>query len=120
MMELLRVSENRYSGIPTIRREFRAANLPDPGFDVARGVFSVTFQNGAGIPEGEIDRRDIYMAVVQYCSTPRSRAEITSFTGKSRYYTMSAIVQPLIDQGRLQMTMPDKPKSPKQQYVATR
>ena len=120
MMELLKISENRYSGIPTIRREFRAADLPDPGFDVTRGVFSVTFQNGTGIPEEEIDRRDIYMAVVQYCSTPRSRAEITSFTGKSRYYTMSAIVQPLIDQGRLQMTMPDKPKSPKQQYVATR
>ncbi len=68
--------------------------------------------------ESEIDKTDIYRAVVQFCETPRSREELTTFTGKSRYYTMSAIVQPLIDQGRLKMSMPEKPKSPNQRFVA--
>ena len=120
MMELMKVTENRYSGIPTIRRELRLADLPEPEFQVTRGVFSVTFLNGMGIPEEEIDKTDIFNAVVQFCLKPRTRQEITAFTGKSRYYTMSAIVQPLIDQGRIRMTIPNKPKSPNQQFVSTR
>ena len=32
-------------------------------------------------------------------------------------YYMSKIVQPLLDAGKLGLTMPDKPKSSKQRYV---
>ena len=120
IMEILRVSENRYSGIPTIRRELRAADLPEPVFRVTRGVFSVTFMNSEAIPEEEIDRTNLPKAVVQYCSIPRTREDLTRFTEKSRFYTMSAIVQPLIDGGQIRMTIPEKPKSPKQRYVAVK
>ena len=117
MLELLKVTENRYSGIPTIIKAFKDAELPRPEFRVARGVFKVIFRNGTGVPDTEIDKTDIHRAILEYCRIPKSREELTTFTGKSRYYTMSAIVQPLIDQGRLIMTMPDKPKSPKQRFV---
>lgn len=43
--------------------------------------------------------------------------EFLDFTGMSRYYTTSAILHPLVEQGLLLQTMPDKPKSPKQRYV---
>lgn len=33
------------------------------------------------------------------------------------YYSMSKIVQPLIDDGKIALTLPDKPKSSKQRYV---
>jgi len=33
------------------------------------------------------------------------------------YYSMSKIVQPLIDDGEIALTLPDKPKSSKQRYV---
>lgn len=33
------------------------------------------------------------------------------------YYFMSKIVQPLIDDGKIALTLPDKPKSSKQRYV---
>ncbi|MBR5071239.1 MAG: AAA family ATPase, partial [Oscillospiraceae bacterium] len=89
-----------------------------PEFDVSRGVFRVIFRNGTDIPGKEIDKTDIRSAVIQYSRTPRSREELTSFTGKSRYYTMSAIVQPLLDQGKLKMTIPGKPKSSKQRFVS--
>ena len=118
ILEDLRITENRYSGIPTIFRAFEEADLPKPEFVDERGVFKVRFRNGMEMPETEIDKTDIHRAVVQFCMTPRSRDEITAFTGKSRYYTMSAIVQPLIDQERLKMTIPEKPKSPNQRYVA--
>ncbi len=118
ILELLKVTENRYSGIPTIFRAFSDADLPKPEFIVERGTFKVRLRNDMSTSEAEIDKTDIYRAVVQFCSKPRSREELTAFTGKSRYYTMSAIVQPLLRQGRLRMTLPEKPKSPKQRFVA--
>lgn len=114
ILELLKISENRYSGIPIIIRAFEEAGLPKPEFNVTRGIFTVKFQNGIAV---EIDKTDISRAILQYCATPRSREELTAFTGKSRYYTMSFILQPLLTQGKLKMTMPDKPKSPKQRFV---
>ena len=119
ILELLKVTENRYSGIPTIFNAFEKADLPMPVFDVKRGVFKVVFHNGLETPKEEIDKTNIFKAVVQYCAVPRSREELTAFTGKSRYYTMSAIVQPLVDQGRIRLSIPEKPKSPKQRYVAS-
>ncbi len=119
MLELLKVTENRYSGIPTIIKAFEDAELPRPEFTVTRGVFKVIFRNGTGVPAAEIDKTDIHRAILEYCRIPKSREELTAFTGKSRYYTMSAIVQPLVDQGRLKMTIPEKPKSPKQRFVTT-
>ena len=117
ILELLKVTENRYSGIPTIFKLFKEANLPNPEFNVSRGIFRVIFRNGMDIPVDEIDKADIENALIQYCSVPRTREELTAFTGKSRYYTMSGIVQPLIDQGKLLMTIPEKPKSPKQRFI---
>ena len=118
ILELLKVTENRYSGIPTIYRAFEHADLPKPEFDVERGIFKVKLRNDMEMSGTEIDRKDIHRAVVQFCAIPRSREELTAFTGKSRYYTMSAIVQPLLDQGKLKMSMPEKPKSPKQRFIA--
>ena len=118
IMKLLKVTENRYSGIPTIRREAEKAGLPEPEFRVSRGLFSVIMRNGLGIEPEEIDKSDIRNAVLKYCTIPRTRDELIEFTGKSRYYTISSIVQPLIDQGKMRLTIPEKPKSPKQKFVA--
>ncbi len=120
MLELLKVTENRYSGIPTIFKAFENAGLPKPEFEVSHGIFKVIFRNGTCAPEDEIDRTDIRRAIIRYCKSPRSREELTSFTGKSRYYTMSEIVQPLLNQGVLEMTIPEKPRSPKQRFVSVR
>lgn len=118
ILKLLKVTENRYSGIPTILRAFKDADLPRPEFDVERGAFKVKLGNGMAMPETEVDKTDIQRAVVQFCTTPRTRTELTNFTGRSRYYTMSSIVQPLIDQGLLKMTIPEKPKSTNQRFVS--
>ncbi len=42
-LELMGVTENRYSGIPTIRNELEQHGLPQPEFAVIRGEFCVTF-----------------------------------------------------------------------------
>lgn len=117
ILELLKITENRYSGIPTMRKECRDYGLPEPEFKVIRGEFIVTFRNNIYDPYEAIDKTDLKKALIQFCKVPRSREELTEFTGKSRYYTMSALLQPLIDSGKIIPTIPDKPKSPKQRYV---
>jgi ATP-dependent DNA helicase RecG len=55
--------------------------------------------------------------IIAFCDTPRSRAELVEFTGMSRQYTMKKIVQPLIENHLLKLTIPEKPRSSKQKYV---
>lgn len=112
MLELLNVTENRYSGIPTMRREFMNAGLPAPIFSVVHGEFKVIMKNGLfneTMPVADL--------LVDFCFTPRTRSEIVEFVGKSKNYVMSHIVAPLVESGRLKMTMPDKPQSPNQRFV---
>lgn len=45
MTKVLVGAENRYSGIPTIRREMAAHNLPEPVFENRRNEFVVTLYN---------------------------------------------------------------------------
>lgn len=112
MLELLKVTENRYSGIPTMRTEFLNAGLPIPVFSAVHGEFKVIMKNGY-----YSENEDLSDMLVEFCKVPRSRAELISFTGKSRTYTMSQIIQPLVEEGILKLTLPDKPKSSKQRYV---
>ena len=117
MLELLKVAENRYSGIPTIRRECADAGLPEPEFISRHGEFKAVFRNNIYQEHSAAKGSPAPEDILEFCRTPRSRAELTAYTGKSRYYTMSAIIAPLIDAGKLKLTIPDKPKSSKQRYV---
>ncbi len=116
ILELLSITENRYSGIPTILTEFKNAGLPEPEFSVYHGEFKVIFKNCANLEKAKAAKAITPEAILDFCSTPKTRAELIEYTGMSRYYTMSALVQPLIEAGKLEMTMPDKPKSPYQKY----
>lgn len=112
MLELLKITENRYSGIPTMRMEFLNAGLPAPIFSVIHGEFKVIMKNGYNR-----ESQSISDSIIEFCCTPRTRTELINFTGKSRTYTMSQIVQPLVDSGILKLTLPEKPKSAKQKFV---
>ncbi len=112
MLELLKITENRYSGIPTMRKEFANAGLPAPVFSVLHGEFKVVMKNGLFN-----DAAPVNDSLVDFCETPRSRSEIVAFVGKSQNHVMSQIVAPLVEEGKLRLTMPEKPKSPNQKYV---
>ncbi len=112
ILELLKVTENRYSGIPTMRTEMRKAGLPEPVFSAVHGEFKVVLKNGY-----YYEPTDISEAILAFCSVPRSREELIAFTGKSRTYTMSQLVKPLVENGSLKLTLPEKPRSSKQRFV---
>ncbi len=133
LLEAIHVSENRYSGIPTIRKEMEKAGLPEPEFVARGGEFKVILRNNIRRDQGKVDDAveaniecEIYFesktsdktkVLLEFCKTPRSRDEITRLLGYSRYYTMDRIVKPLLEDGKLSMTMTDKPKSKRQSYV---
>ena len=118
MAEFLLKTENRYSGIPTIRREMAAAHLPAPVFENRRNEFVVILYNQEQAAEpGESGSKNI----LNFCKTPRTRKEIAEYLGLgSTSYAIIKYVQPLLDTGALQMTIPEKPKSAYQKYVVSR
>ena len=119
MAEVLTSAENRYSGIPTIRRAMAEFNLPEPKFENRRNEFVVTLYNAQAKEEQpqNIDAEKSAAALLKFCTTPRSRKEIADFLHvKTVFYAMSHYVQPLLKTGQLAMTLPKTPKSSKQKY----
>lgn len=55
-LEVLGITENRYSGIPTIRREIKEYNMAPPVFEDMRGTFVVTFYKMGSEPK--MDHRE--------------------------------------------------------------
>ena len=131
MAEGLVGAENRYSGIPTIRREMAAHGLPEPVFENRRNEFVVTlynqssasaFSEGLRMPKekGAVRAMDASSVepLLEFCRTPRSRKEITQFLGlKTAGYAMERYIRPLLEQGKLEMTLPDKPRSAHQKFL---
>lgn len=113
ILELLEITENRYSGIPTIRKEMRDNNLPQPIFLSERGEFKVILRNSFNNND-----EDIIESLVDYCSIPRSRDEIIKFVNKSKNYVISKYITPLVLSGQLKLSIPDKPQSPYQKYYS--
>ncbi len=116
-LETLKITENRYSGIPTVRREMLEFGLPMPQFENCRGSFKVTL---FGERKGTVKRENTDPDILTFCSTPRTRREIADFLGiKSKAYAISTYVTPLVNAGKICLTNPAHPKSPDQRYLAT-
>ena len=123
MTESLTGAENRYSGIPTIRREMKNYDLREPIFENRRNEFVVTLYNSAAGDKTEHDRGinleddSIEMKILDYCREPKLRAEIAGMLEiKTVFYVMDKYIVPLIEKGKLVMTIPEKPKSKLQRY----
>ncbi len=115
-LEALKITENRYSGIPTIRREMAEYGLPMPQFEDSRNSFRVTlFNERTAATKRTVDTQ----AILSFCSTPRTRQELANYLGiRSIGYAIATYITPLVEDGSLKLTKPNTPKSPRQQYVA--
>ena len=117
-LEILGVTENRYSGIPTIKRELEKHHLKAPIFLNERGNFSVIFYKEKKVEEEKtefVKEKDL----LTFCKTPRTRKEISEYLGlNSVTYAIQAYVMPLVESGKIKLSVPDKPKSSKQLYYS--
>ena len=57
--------------------------------------------------------------IIRYCNEPRTRNELMEFCGyKSSAHFRINVLNPLLSGGQIELTLPDKPSSPKQRYLA--
>ena len=113
-LEILNLTENRYSGIPTIYAEMKKAGLMEPKFEDLRGSFKVTLFNSKKVED------DLSKKIIDFCRKPRTKevlAKKFGFDEKHPSYFISNYVRPLIEEGKLKYTIPEKPKSKNQKIV---
>ena len=74
-------------------------------------------------PTTELDSREqdkeqaTIQDLIQFCSIPRSRKEMQEFMGLAGRRNFSGrYIKPLLNAGKIEMTIPDKPNSKNQKY----
>ena len=141
------ILENRHTGISTMNKKMKEANLPKPVFSNEREDFVVTFYNGE-YPElypeelkkyknikqkNEKDprrtqeepkknpRRTQEEDILEYCKIARSAIEICEEFGFKSIKTFKRNhLKPLLESKKIAMTIPDKPTSKNQKYISNK
>ena len=117
-METLGKTENRYSGIPTIRRLMREEKLKEPVFADSRNEFCITLYN-TKIENTSTDNQNVEKDLIEFCTIPRTRQEIAEYLNiKTITHVVNNYINPLIELGKLKMTIPNKPRSSNQKYYS--
>ena len=93
--------------------------LAPPEFIDNRGSFIVNlykaYQSSVDNPALDEDTKNLIL----FCKTPRNRKEICNYLGlASATYAIQRYVMPLVEVGKIKLSMPDKPKSSKQMYYS--
>jgi len=122
------------SGVPRILRKY-----PRSIFTFTTNFLRITFPFEESLDNGQTggqttstnqvtdqatdqatDQDDRLERVLQFCTVPRSRMEIQEFLGlKHRRSFKETVLQPFLESGLLIQTIPDKPSSPNQRYIAS-
>ncbi|HBJ19376.1 MAG TPA: AAA family ATPase [Clostridiales bacterium] len=126
-METLGKTENRYSGIPTIRFAMKEYALPDPLFINTRGMFKVVLYNEPQkkAPAKKSEEKNLPIrdekGLLSFCNIPRTRSEIIEYLNiPSGQYALRRYLTPLIQSGAVQLTNPENPRSKSQRYVTAK
>ena len=127
-------------GVDRIYRDMAEAGLPEPEYRQSEFMLYATLKNknwgkedaswtnsitsegvSEGASEGAGEEAELLQRVVEFCTLPKSKAEIQEYCGfRSDRYVRQQVIQPLLEQGRLIRTIPEKPSSPKQKYLRKR
>ena len=114
----MRYMERRGSGLNKIITETEKLSGYEkslcPSFYSTSTSFTVVIKNVNYQVSDQVSDQEI----IDFCTTPKTRDEIQKFIGiSSRRYFRDKFLKPLICNGKLQMTIPDKPNRKNQKYV---
>ena len=143
------IIENRHTGIFTMQKKMKEANLPEPIFTNEREDFVVTFYNGEYpelYPEELIKNKNAQdsaqvknknaqdsvqanqkvlikvneQAIMNFCIEPKSLKEIIEYFGyRNARGFREKYINPLLKENKLRQTIPDKPRSKNQKYIVS-
>ena len=78
-----------------------------------------SIQEAAG-PAAARDAGTVEEKLLRFCAVPRSRQEIADFLGiTSVPYAIKTHVMPLVERGLITLSLPEKPRSPRQRFTAS-
>ena len=147
LLHRIALIEKAGTGIWRMREEAKRHKCPEPKFTV-NGFFTATFwpnieiarrispqatpqvtpqvtgqvteQVGEQVGEQGSEQVNEQVTILKFCSTPKRKQDILAHLGlKPVYMNFKRHIQPLVEQWFLEMTFPDKPRSPKQSYRTT-
>ena len=125
----MKFMERRGSGLRKIVSE--TEKLPGyteelrPEFHSSGTDFRVVLKNANGIMHGD-EHDNMHAAthdekldqLVDFCAKEKTREEMMAFMGlENREHFRKTYLKPLLDSGRIKMTIADKPKSKNQKYI---
>ncbi|WP_018464228.1 Fic family protein [Segatella paludivivens] len=122
------MTEGRGNGIPTIQDELAKNDSPRATIetDAQRSFFLIDipvhegYGNIVELHDASVNVNQKEYDILRFCKEPQSRRDIFSHIGviyHSKNYTR--FIEPLIEMGFLELTIPDKPKSPDQKFKLT-
>lgn len=108
-------------GVDRIYYEMQKAGLPEPKYHEESFMLHVTIKNSKMEHMTQVTTQVMIQdRILEYCVEPRKKSEIAEYCGfKGMKNFTKKYLRPLIDSGKVAMTIPDKPKSQNQRYVAT-
>lgn len=126
----LKLTEGRNTGIPKIKRALKNNGSKEPEFETneTRDYFITTIFIHDGF-ENEIKKQSAIHQdtnqdthqdkILEFCREPKTTKEIMAYLGlKDRRNFYLKYMKPLLDNGKLQMTIPDKPNHKNQKYIS--
>ena len=138
MFNLLGIGDHAGSGVPDVYSVWKREKFDEPmveeqfgretperttvtlplthmGKAVGNGAFAVRDDSEGSVRALTKEEMEKLLA---FCEAPRSRKEMQEYLGRdSRTHFNEDILKPLMEMEKIRMTIPDKPKSPKQKYV---
>lgn len=132
----LHLTEGRGTGIPIIYDVMEKNGSPEPIFDTDESctyfltvlyshpelIFNQSDQDSDQATDQDSDQAtDQELKVLEFCKKPYSRKEVLESLDMSNHqYNYQRHIEPLLERNWLELTVPDKPKSPNQKYKTTK
>lgn len=118
----LHISEKSGRGVPRITAVYgeEAFQFKDNAISVTIPFNRINLWNPTGgIPpvNPPVNGNDIQDRIIAFCKNPHSILEIAEMLGYKDKKTVRKYLNPLLEQGILTRTIPDKPNSKNQKYI---
>lgn len=100
-----------FTRVQTEEMACEESKMTPDGLKITLDEAKMTLDNGSN------KRKNSAEYILEFCSTPKSVLEIAEMLGLKEKKSVRRHIKPLIDQGRLAMTLPDRPNSKNQKYI---